>query len=191
MKSPGVASLLVPKAYANSTLRLQEVENEEIDTEDTIREVAKKIQTESKKIAFNKKNYNSKIDIATAKSEISPTFSKLLKYISPTKLDDSLPAILLGNVITSIVKKRWTDLQVGLAVMVRNKQAVEHLSDYGVVCTYNELLRFRFSAAVFASSLSSQAVLHHCSQGLVQSIADNLTVLLVLLLALSRHIVWR
>ena len=77
----------------------------------------------------------------STKSEISPTFRKLLKYISPTKLDhDSLPATLVGNIVTSIVTNRWTDLQVGLAFMIRNKQAVEHFSDYAIVCTYNGLL---------------------------------------------------
>ena len=54
--------------------------------------------------------------------------------------------------------------------MIRNKQAVEHLSDYAVVCTYNELSRFRFSAAAFSSTIRSQAVLRHCSQGLIQSL---------------------
>ena len=33
LKSPGIASLIVPKAYANSTLRLQEVDNEALEAD--------------------------------------------------------------------------------------------------------------------------------------------------------------
>ena len=174
LKSPGIASILIPKTLADKNPRIQEVENEDIDPDDAIRDIGKIIEKETKDIPFNKKTFNTKYDLQTAKSDISTTLSKLLAAISPTKLSkDSLPAILLGNVITSVVTNRWTDLQVSLAVMVRSKQTVQHLSDYSVVCSYDELLRFRYSAAVFASTLKSQAILQHCSKGLVQSIADN------------------
>ena len=89
---------VIPMVWeGKDVVRLQEVEIEDINEEDTLRDVAKVIKKESRDVVFNKK-YNSKIDISTAKSEISPTLSKPLKYISPTKLDhDSLPAILVGN----------------------------------------------------------------------------------------------
>ena len=57
--------------------------------------------------------------------------------------------------------------------MVRKKQTVQHLYDYGVVCSYDELVRFRTSAAAQASQRRSQSVLRHHSTSLIQTVADN------------------
>ena len=86
LKSPGIASILIPKTLANKNLRIQEVENEDIDPDDAIRDIGKIIEKETKDIPFNKKTFNTKIDLQTAKSDISTTLSKLLAAISPTIL---------------------------------------------------------------------------------------------------------
>ena len=75
--------------------------------------------------------------------------------------------------ITSCVAKRYTSLMVALAVMVRQKEVVEHLHEYRVVCSYDELKRFRSPVAFHASSANNSSILRHHSEGLVQAVADN------------------
>ena len=93
----------------------------------------------------------------------------LLSSISD-KLDLTLPSILIGNIITSIINNQPTSLQVALGVLVREKKLLEQFSDYGVTCTYKEVLRFKSSAAVAEYSLQG---LNDSSNGLVQVVADN------------------
>ena len=44
LKSPGIASILIPKTLANKNLRIQEVENKDIDPDDAIRGIGKIIE---------------------------------------------------------------------------------------------------------------------------------------------------
>ena len=117
--------------------------------------------------------YQSKVYLISSKQVISPTLSKLLSYISPALSEKSLPAILIGNIITSYVSKHYTDLQIALAVMVQRKQTVARLYDYGVVCSYDELVCFSTSVAAWSVHRQLPAILHDHSQGLVQAVADN------------------
>ncbi len=75
--------------------------------------------------------------------------------------------------ITGFVSNRYTSLQVSLAILVQAKQLVNQLHDYDVVCSYDELVRFRTSAAVWSANKQSCGVLSHYSNGLVQAVADN------------------
>lgn len=134
LSSPGIANIVVFKRHASSVLRIHEVKT---DNDDAIRVVANAIVSDIKNIPKDKEVYNSRIDVNSAKSEISPTLSKLLSMISPKELSkDLLTAILIGNMITSRVSKQYTDLLVSLAVMVRKKQSLQHLHNYGVLCSY-------------------------------------------------------
>ena len=57
------------------------------------------------------------------------------------KLNQSLPALLVGNIITSVVKNLATPLQIALAVLLRDsKEQVQSFYDFGVTCSYDELL---------------------------------------------------
>ena len=62
--------------------------------------------------------------------------------------ESSLPSILIGNIITSVIKKHPKPLQIGLAVLFHKKKTVMHMHDYRVCCSYDELLRFKRSSAV-------------------------------------------
>ena len=92
--------------------------------------------------------------MATEKQDVSPTLTRLLKTISKNFANDSLAAILIGNIITSRVANRTTNLLVALGLMVREKKVIKHLYDYGVVCSYDEVKRFQTSAAVAANERS-------------------------------------
>jgi len=169
LSSPGIVSILLFKQKAASLFKVQEEQEEEID----VRAIAKQIITEIREIPYNKDTYKTQINAKLAKEEVSPTLAKLLSNVSADLTEDSLPAILIGNMITSLVAKRKTDLLVDLAVMIYNKSKIQHLHDYGVVCSYDEYLRFRSSAAVHASQFAKTSIFSNHTAGLVQAVADN------------------
>ena len=90
---------------------LQVVEEEEDDV--SIGRVAKQILKESRKLAPDKASYNTRIDTVKAAGVLSSIFDKL---------DLTLPSVLIGNIITSIINNQPTSLQVALGVLVREKK---------------------------------------------------------------------
>ena len=98
---------------------------------------------------------------------MSNTLQALLSAISE-KLDQSLSALLIGNIITSIVNNIQTDLQIALAVLLRNsKEIVSHMYDYRITYSYDELLRFKKSAAVAAAKDLDEQEISDAKHGLV------------------------
>ena len=169
LSSPGINDILVFKEVAASMFCIEENDEDYVDTKSVAKEIVKEIHS----IEHEKDQYHSRIDIQSAKSEVSPTLSRLLSEISKEGLkESSLPQIYIGNIITSIVSKRYTSLLVDLAVMVNKKELVEHLHEYSAVCSYDELKRFRSSAAFHASNTLNTTLRDH-STGLVQAVADN------------------
>jgi hypothetical protein len=104
-------------------MRIESVEEEDADVE----KVAAVIRKEALSIPFKKDLYNTHIDNASAKEDVSPTLLKLLSCISNKFTNDSLSALLFGNMITSQVANRPTDLLISLCIMVREKKLIEHL----------------------------------------------------------------
>ena len=80
--------------------------------------------------------------------ECSPTLLALLAAICPS-LDSSMPAALIGhNIVTSAVNSYMTSLQLGFnALLIRQGKVIEELHEFGITSAYNELRRFRTSAA--------------------------------------------
>ena len=107
---------------------------------------AKPIVRECKELYIDKNMYNTRIDKDLAKDETSSTLLTLLSNVSE-KLDNNLPALLIGNIVKSMLTNKPTALQIALGVQVRQKNRVESLHDFGVTCSYDEMLRFKASAA--------------------------------------------
>ena len=61
---------------------------------------------------------------------------------------------------------------IDLALLVR-KKLIEHLYDYKVVCSHDEVKRFRASAAAVENTENITLNLRNHTQGLVQAVADN------------------
>ena len=57
--------------------------------------------------------------------------------------------------ITNLINKHPTPLQVAIGVAIKEKELIKELYSFGVVCSYDEVLRFRKSEAM-ASKLSLQ-----------------------------------
>ena len=170
LSSRGIANSLVFKSKASSILHIQMLEDED---EGNLQSIAKKIVSEIKSIFYDKDEYQSKIDLTSCQQDVSPSLAKLLSYVSPHLSDNSLPSILIGNIVTSMASNRYTSLQFGLAIIMREKQLVSQFYDYGVVCSYDELVRFRTSAAAGSAKKQSHGIPSHHSNGLVQAVTDN------------------
>ena len=57
--------------------------------------------------------------------------------------------------------------------MYDSKDFVNHFYDFGVTCSYDEILRFKKSVALAATTQSSLSDISDNHTGLVQAIADN------------------
>ena len=174
LSSNGLADSLIFREKASSIFQLQDDEFEVVETmEDRIKNVAEKIVKEIKEIPHDKGSYKKRINIDIAMEDISPTLSTLLSEISPNLQEMSLPAIMIGNIITSKVANRSTHLLIDPGLLVRKKKLIEHLYDFGIVCSYDEVKLFRSSAAMEGNKLSITSIMQDHEAGLIQAVADN------------------
>ena len=67
--------------------------------------------------------------------ECSETLMTLLSKSSPN-FEKSLPAVMIGNIMTSMVTKRFTKLQLALSVLASGRKLIEHLYEYRITSTY-------------------------------------------------------
>ena len=54
---------------------------------------------------------------------------------------------MIGNIVTSVVTKQFTKLQLALSVLASDRKLIEHLHDYEITSTFQEFRRFKVSAA--------------------------------------------
>ena len=113
----GLASLIVFKKSASALLHLAN-DREDDDQEVVIERLATTIIKEVKKINVDKSCYKTRITTEDALLSTSFTLLDLLAKISP-KLKNTLPAILIGNIITNILTNHPTDLQIALGNLER------------------------------------------------------------------------
>ena len=171
LSSPGIASILIFRSQASSVLKVATDEEDDLDI--ALSKVAKKIKTEVKDIPAEKRHYNTTVSSDIAIESVSPTALKLLTKLSP-KLNRTLPAILIGCMITSTLHNHPTDLQIDLGVLVRDsKKLIELLHAFGVTCSYDEILRFKKSAAFSAAADMDLLGISQADSGLIQVVADN------------------
>ena len=140
LSSPGIASIIIFRKQASSLLNVVKDDDDDIDFEYLGKLVRKEIDAISKqKVVFNRQ-----IDFQIANDDVSPTINAMLKSISP-KFEKSLPGVLIGNIITSVVSNRATSLQVDLGLLANKKKLVQHFFDYRVTCSPDETRRFKIS----------------------------------------------
>ena len=123
-------------------------------------------------MVLNKDQYEQRINKAAAKECVSETLRALLSQISDDLSANELPAILIGKIITSVVRKKPTSLLIDLALLVREKKLIEFLYDYKAVYSYDEVKRFKGSPDVEKTENITLNLRNH-TQGLVQAVADN------------------
>ena len=172
LTSPGVASIVAFRTYSAHILKIVS-DDETDDVQRATKTLSKQIIAECRDTPSDSRMYASSIDKELAASATSTTLQELLSAISPN-LAYTLPSLLIGNIVTSIVTNRTTDLQLALGLLFReSKELLGHMFDYRVTCSYSEILRFKKSAAVVASSSISSQGISDAKSGLVQVVADN------------------
>ena len=113
--------------------------------------VAKKMVKEVKSIETDKSRYDIRLTEETLTEPVTDTLLSLLGQLS-VKLNKRNPAYMAGNMITGCVRNFPTVLQIALGVLVRDSKAlVTKLHEFGVTCSYDEVLQFKKSAAVAAT----------------------------------------
>lgn len=171
LSAPGIANILAFRSTAGKLMRV--VENDTDDIESSLDKVAKRITTESLHLKKDQSTFDTRICLDDALNSCSPTLLELLSKIS-SQLGSTLPGGMIGNMITSIISNKPTSLLISLGVVVREKALIELLHQYGVTSTYDEVLRFKSSAAHAAAKCTQlSGIFHKNDVGLVQVVADN------------------
>ena len=167
--SPGVANLIAFRKKVSGLLKLVPVEDD--DDNAAMTKVAQKIVREAKMLNQEKSTYQTRISKGDVIADASPTLMEVLLKVS-SKFDNSLQSALIGNIVTNVVTKRPTPLQISLGVVLRDKAMIERMHEFGVCCSYEEVRRFKASAAYYASKKQEIMGLN-ADAGLVQAIADT------------------
>ena len=169
MSANGFANVFVFKSQAHGFL------NHETDTETeekiAISCLAKKIKEEIQSKPINRQEYQTRINVDNILSNVSPTLLSLLAEIS-SNLSHSIVAGMIGNMISSSVKKFPQPIQIGAGVLLQSKSLIETFYKLGVTCSYEEVKTFRSSAAVATQKDAKQMRISSSDSGVAQVISD-------------------
>ena len=136
--------------------------------------IARVIKAEVCETEYEKNMYTRKISKSVAAESVSGTLQLLLHKLSPSLNADSLTSLLIGNMVTSVLRRHATPLQIALGVLMHRKKIIQHMYDYNVTCSYDELRRYKKSSAVARyTKLKREERAPVSVNGLVQIIADN------------------
>ena len=113
LSSPGFATILTFKATASKIFHM--IPDDSDDMHEMIEKVSTKIKTEIENIEIDKTHYYSGVDKDVCSNFQSHTLNDLSSKVCK-KLNQSLPALLIGDIFTSVVKNIVTPLQIALAV---------------------------------------------------------------------------
>ena len=135
--------------------------------------LAKTITSEVRDISVDKSRYNVRITKEDISKSVSSTLMDLLGKLS-ANMDYTLPALLIGNIVTGIISNNPTNLQIALGNLIRDsKSLINQMYQFGVTCSYDEILRLKKSAALAATNDIQLSGIHEGDGGLIQTLVDN------------------
>ena len=165
----GVESIFMFRSKAPQLLKLVSKNN---DNEYDLKLIAKTIKKECSESSADKDTYKSRLYVEDVIEKCCDTLLNFLAELSP-KLDHTNIALMMGNMITSVLTNQSTPLQITLGTTLREKLLIEQFSEFGVTCTYDKVKRFKKSVAHAASNDRQLQGLMDGKFGLVQTVADN------------------
>ena len=112
LSSSGLAKVLVFWKHASSMMKIAESNDQPTD----VSKAAKCIWKEISNLVLNKDEYEQRVDKTAAKECVSETLTALLSQKSDDLSANELPAILIGNIIPSVVQKKPTSLLIDLTL---------------------------------------------------------------------------
>ncbi|CAH3045352.1 unnamed protein product [Porites lobata] len=153
LTSPGLCSLVVFRASASNVLSLAAQTEDEQDSAKLVT-LAKDISNEIKQIEYDGSRYDIRITKQDMSVSVSQTLMELLALLS-NKLDYTLPALLIGNIITN------------------SRKLINPFYQFGVTCSYDEILRFKNLQLWPLRKEIKLSGIEQASDGLIQAVADN------------------
>ena len=166
------ASIFIHKSSASHLIKLSKDEDTD-DIQRAVKTIASTIVNECSENVPAKDCYKTRLTNDIASAPVSGTLSCVLHNISKKLDEDSLPSIMIGNIITSIVTNIYTPLQMALGVLLRTPSMIDPMADFKVCAPYHEVIRFKASAAAATAKKSSEEGLFSETDGLIQFMSDN------------------
>ena len=147
-----MATIIMHKQKASSLFPV--LVKSDADDEEDIMRVAQRIANESKEVPVVKDHYPI-LDEAEISELCMPSLLSLLSNVSP-KFSSNLKVIaLISSMIKSVLTSKVSILQVALGLEVQEKRLIEHLYEYSVTASYDEIRRFKISSAYLAGQSPS------------------------------------
>ena len=129
------AFLCYSKTHPNMFQLVSENVIDDGDDDDTsIQRIARIIKQDVQKLPIGKSEYST-IETENLFDECSNTLLTLLSKISPN-FEISLGAAMIGNIVTSVLAKSFTKLQLSLGILDNDKKLIEHLQEYRITSSY-------------------------------------------------------
>ena len=173
----GYASILTFKVSKPSHILLVKDPEEDQDLDHSINVVANHVVKETLAIPIDRSEYKTEVKMTELQQVVSDTLLRLLSSISKDLGDECLPALMIGHIVTSVLKLQLTILQLAFGILLRSsKKILGYLYDFGITCSHDEVRRFKKSAAVAATDKSIIQGIHKSSSGMTQGIVDNFDV---------------
>lgn len=170
----GYRKVVMFRDNARATLKVTKDEEEEDDIDAALDVIVKVIKADILDLEYEKHSYPRRISKSIAAESVSDTLQLLLQKLSPSLGADSLTSLLIGNMVTSVLRSHATPLQIALGVLIHRKKLITHMFDYRVTCSYDESRRYKKSSAVARyTKLRREERVPVTVAGLTQHIADN------------------
>ena len=168
-KAPGLSTIIMHKRKASTIFELVSA-NEEEEESLEISKISKKMKSELKDITGIKENYPV-LDEKTIEESIILTLNEILVGISPHFKTNRLATAVISNIVTYIATSKVSMLQVALGLFLKEQKIINCFQELGVSSSYDEVRRFKISAAHHASK--DENVKLDAENGLVQGSSDN------------------
>ena len=152
-KAPGLSTIIMHKRKASTIFELVSANEEE---EESL-EISKKMKSELKDITGIKENYLV-LDEKTIEESIIPTLNEILVGISPHFKTNRLATAVISNIVTYIATSKVSMLQVALGLFLKEQKIINCFQELDVSSSYDEVRRFKISAAHHASKKNMTAV---------------------------------
>ena len=120
LSSPGTATIVMLKTKAETILKLEN--DDEQDYHVQMKSIAERIVKETKSL---KRTFDRYTLINENIFNGSETLLDLLSEISD-KLKHSLPAAMIGSIVSSTILGKPTMLQVGLSLVAKSREVIDH-----------------------------------------------------------------
>jgi len=148
LSAPGYRKVVMFHGNARATLKVTKDDDEEDTIDAALNVIVKAIKAEVVATEYERNTYTRNISMSIAAESVSGTTQLLLQKLSPSLGAESLTSLLIGNIVTSVLRNHATPLQIALGVLINRKKIIKHMFDYKMTCSYDELRRNNKSSAV-------------------------------------------